>query len=87
MEGEADVELEKVKEKIEECYEHCRAAQSKRYIVQEYFHYVTNVQMYLDELTEVNTEEYTKRKEFQIEKKLLYRFLDKIDSVICNPEK
>ena len=43
--------------------------------------------MYLDELTEVNTEEYTKSKEFQIEKKLLYRFLDKIDSVICNPEK
>ena len=87
LEGEADVELEKVKEKIEECYEHCRAAQSKRYIVKEYFHYVTNVKMYLDELTEVNTEEYTKSKEFQIEKKLLYRFLDKIDSVICNPEK
>jgi len=84
---ENDIELEKVQQMIEVCFENCRKAQAQKYIMQEYFHYTVCVETYLKEMITLNTEEYVETKEFQIQKLLLYKFLIHINEIICNPDK
>lgn len=85
-EDDADINDEKLQQRIDLCYKHCKEAQSKLYVVDEYRHYITQVKMYIEKTTLINLT-YDKSKVYKVERALFYKFLGLLDEIISNPEK
>ena len=80
-------DIERVRGKIQECREHCKNSREKGYIMKEYDWYITQVREYFEKALVVYGDQYSKTKVFEIESTLLYRFIENIDKIICNPQK
>lgn len=85
-EDDADINDEKLQQRIDLCYKHCKEAQSKLYVVDEYIHYITQVNMYIEKTTMINLT-HNESKVYKVERALFYKFLGLIDEIISNPEK
>lgn len=85
-EDDADINDEKLQQRIDLCYKHCKEAQSKLYVVDEYRHYITQVKMYIEKTTMINLT-HDESKVYKVERALFYKFLGLIDEIISNPEK
>ena len=85
-EDDADINDEKLQQRIDSCHKHCKEAQSKLYLVDEYRHYITQVEMYIKKTTLINLT-YDKSKVYKVERALFYKFLGLLDEIISNPEK
>lgn len=84
-ENDEEIDYEKLQQKIYLCYQHCRETQSKSFVVDEYFHYITQVEMYLENMRLIDPT-HSDSKVHKVEKKLFFKYLEIIDEIISNPE-
>lgn len=84
-ENDEEIDYEKLQQKIDLCYQHCKETQSKLFVVNEYFHYITQVKMYLENMRLIDPT-HGDSKVHKIEKKLFFKYLEIIDEIISNPE-
>lgn len=84
-EKDEEIEYKKLQLKIDLCYQHCRETQSRSFVVDEYFHYITQVKMYLENMRLIDPT-HSDSKVDKVEKQLFFKYLEIIDKIISNPE-
>lgn len=84
-ENDEEIDYKKIQEKIDLCYQHCRETQRKSFVVDEYFRYITQVEMYLENMRLIDPT-HSDSKVHKVEKDLFFKYLGIIDEIIRNPE-